>query len=59
LPEAGEKAGMLMKWSWLADMLGYYLLLIPPVFLMHYWLKNKNPYWKGVSTFCGWSWLCN
>ena len=50
---AGEHAGNLMKWSWLADMLGYYLLLVPAVILMHHWLKNKNPYWIGVFTFCG------
>jgi len=53
LLKAGEQAGNLMKWSWLADMLGYYLLLVPAVFLMHYWLKNKNPYWMGIFTFCG------
>jgi hypothetical protein len=37
----------------LADLLGYYLLLVPAVFLIHYWLKNKNPYWMGIFTFSG------
>jgi len=50
---AGVEAGYLMKWSWLADLLGYYLLLVPAVFLIHYWLKAKNPYWMNVFTFCG------
>lgn len=53
LLKAGDQAGQLMKWSWLSDMLGYYLLLVPAIFLLHYWLKNKNPYWMGVFTFCG------
>lgn len=50
---AGPEAGRLMKWSWLADLLGYYLLLVPAVFLLHHWLKVKNPYWMSVFTFCG------
>lgn len=53
LLKAGEQAGNLMKWSWLADMLGYYLLLVPLTFLLYYWLKNKNPYWISVFTFSG------
>ncbi len=51
--ETGAEAGSLMKWSWLADMLGYYLLLIPAAFLIHHWLKPKNPYWMSVFTFSG------
>ncbi len=50
---AGADAGYLMKWSWLADMFGYYLLLVPAAFLLHHWLKIKNPYWMSVFTFCG------
>ncbi len=50
---AGAEAGYLMKWSWLADLLGYYLLLMPAAFLIHHWLKIKNPYWMSVFTFCG------
>jgi hypothetical protein len=50
---AGAEAGNLMKWSWLADLLGYYLLLVPAAFLIHNWLKPKNPYWMGVFSFCG------
>ncbi len=49
----GEEAGQLMKWSWLADMVGYYLLLVPAAILIHYWLKNQSPYWMGILTFCG------
>jgi hypothetical protein len=51
--QVGETAGNILKWSWLSDMLGYYLLLVPAIFLLHYWLKNRNPYWMGILTFCG------
>jgi len=53
LLNAGDQAGSLMKWSWLADMLGYYLFLVPVVFLLHHWLKKNNPYWISIFTFCG------
>ena len=53
LLKAGEQAGTIMKWSWLADMLGYYLFLVPVVFLLHYWLKKNNRYWIAIFTFCG------
>ena len=53
LIKAGEQAGSIMKWSWLADMIGYYLLLVPAIFLLHFWLRNKNPYWMSIFTFCG------
>ena len=49
----GETAGNIMKWSWLSDMLGYYLLTVPVIFLLYFWLKDKNPYWMGIFTFCG------
>ncbi len=55
--EAGAGAGHLMKWAWLADLLGYYLLLVPAAFLLHHWLKNNNPYWIGIFTFCGLAYL--
>ena len=51
--KVGEQGATIMKWSWLADMMGYYLLLVPAIFLLHYWLKNKNPYWMSIFTFCG------
>lgn len=57
LYKAGEEAGNLMKWSWLADMLGYYLLLIPVAFLLHFWLRSKNPYWMSIFTFCGFAYI--
>lgn len=50
---AGAEAGYLMKWSWLADLLGYYLLLVPAAFFIHHWLKHRNPYWISIFTFCG------
>ena len=50
---AGAEAGYLMKWAWLADLVGYYLLLVPATFFIHHWLKSKNPYWISIFTFCG------
>ncbi|MCP4024249.1 MAG: hypothetical protein GY729_20580, partial [Desulfobacteraceae bacterium] len=55
--KAGAEAGYLMKWSWLADLLGYYLLLVPATFFIHHWLKNRNPYWISIFTFSGMAYL--
>ncbi|MBI9100035.1 MAG: hypothetical protein JEY91_16255 [Spirochaetaceae bacterium] len=54
---AGIEAGNLMKWAWLADLFGYYLLLVPAAFFIHYWLKSKNPYWMNIITYCGVAYL--
>ncbi len=54
---AGVDGGSLMKWAWLADLFGYYLLLIPAAFFIHLWLKNRNPYWMGILTFSGLAYL--
>ena len=51
--QLGETSGNIMKWSWLSDMLGYYLLTVPVIFLLYFWLKEKNPYWMGIFSFCG------
>ncbi|HLO79550.1 MAG TPA: hypothetical protein VK166_01250 [Chitinophagaceae bacterium] len=40
------------RWSMLFDMLGYYMLLIPVIYLFHDWMKNKTA-WANVISFCG------
>lgn len=49
LPGTNAQAG---KWSMICDMLGYYMLLLPVIFYLHAWLKNKTP-WRNLITFCG------
>ena len=50
---AGGEAGAVMKWAWLSDMLGYYVLLLPVAFLLHSWLRSEEPYWMSVITALG------
>src|SRR5258706_13375549 len=40
------------RWSMIFDMLGYYLLLLPAIYLLHDWIKNKSP-WGNLISFCG------
>jgi hypothetical protein len=42
----------LAKGSMLLDMFGYYLLLLPVIFYLHEYLKQKTP-WANTFTFCG------
>jgi hypothetical protein len=42
----------LLRWSMIADMLGYYLLLAPVLYFVHDWLEDKTA-WRRVLTFCG------
>lgn len=35
----------LLRWSMLADMIGYYLLLLPTIFWLYQWLQSRTP-WK-------------
>ena len=42
----------LVKWSMITDVLGYYLLLIPALFLLHDGLKEETP-WQRVWTAFG------
>lgn len=46
----------MLKWSMLADIFGYYLLLLPLLFYLHEWLKNKTS-WSSIFTFCGASYI--
>lgn len=40
------------KWSMIFDMLGYYMLLLPVIYYLHDWMRNKTA-WSNVITFCG------
>ncbi|RXK58855.1 hypothetical protein ESA94_15820 [Lacibacter luteus] len=40
------------RWSMLFDMFGYYLLLLPVIYLLHDWMKEKTA-WNNLVTFCG------
>jgi len=43
---------LMLKWSMITDIFGYYLLLLPVLFLIHGWLKEKTEF-RNVITFCG------
>ena len=40
------------RWSMVLDMFGYYLLLLPVIFLVNDWIKNKTA-WNKLVTFNG------
>jgi len=40
------------RWSMVFDMFGYYLLLLPVIYLLHDWMKEKSA-WANMVTFCG------
>ncbi|MDF2188005.1 hypothetical protein [Paraflavitalea sp. CAU 1676] len=40
------------KWSMIFDMFGYYLLLLPIIYLLHDWMKDRSA-WANLVTFCG------
>lgn len=42
----------LLRWSMITDIFGYYLLLLPSLFLIHEWMKTKTA-WAAVFTTCG------
>lgn len=42
----------MLRWSMITDVFGYYLLLLPVLFFMHEWLKDKTP-WRNIITFGG------
>lgn len=42
----------LLRWSMITDFFGYYLLLLPALFLIHDWIKTKTA-WAAVFTTCG------
>jgi hypothetical protein len=39
------------RWSMVCDMLGYYMLLLPAIYYLHDWMRNKTP-WNNLITFC-------
>ncbi|MFN0214404.1 MAG: hypothetical protein ACKVT2_09135 [Saprospiraceae bacterium] len=46
----------LLRWSMIADIFGYYLLLLPALYFVHRWLDGKTS-WRPVLAFCGTSYI--
>src|SRR3989339_830030 len=46
----------MLRWSMITDVFGYYLLLLPALYFIYDWLKDKTP-WKNLLTFCGTSYI--
>ncbi len=46
----------MLRWSMIADIFGYYLLLLPALFFIHEWLRDKTE-WRNLITFCGTSYI--
>lgn len=44
------------RWSMIFDMLGYYLLLLPVIYLLHDWIKTRTP-WSRVITVSGMAYI--
>lgn len=40
------------RWSMILDMFGYYLLLLPVIYLLHDWMRTISA-WSNLITFCG------
>ncbi|MBL7929644.1 MAG: hypothetical protein JNL47_09295 [Bacteroidia bacterium] len=45
-------SSILLRWSMITDIFGYYLLLLPVLFLIYEWMKTKTA-WAEVFTTCG------
>src|SRR6187402_1303860 len=41
-----------VRWSMILDMFGYYLLLLPVIYLLNDWMKERSA-WSNMVTFCG------
>jgi len=41
-----------VRWSMILDMFGYYLLLLPVIYLLNDWMKQRSA-WSNMVTFCG------
>ncbi len=52
---AGE--GDLIRWSWVLDVLGYYLLLVPLTLFLWKWLRPRSPNLVSLFTLCGFAYL--
>lgn len=46
----------MLRLSMITDVFGYYLLLLPALYFIYDWLKDKTP-WKNLLTFCGTSYI--
>ncbi|HVZ57698.1 MAG TPA: hypothetical protein VG870_13655 [Chitinophagaceae bacterium] len=50
--DAPRTSSLAARWSMLADLFGYYLLVLPLVFYVHGWLRSRTPS-APLLTFCG------
>ncbi len=48
---------VLTRWSMVADMLGFYLLLIPLALVLWDWLREQSPAWVSLATLLGLGYL--
>lgn len=51
-----DVSSLMLKWSMITDVFGYYLLLLPVLFFIHEWLNGKSE-WRSIFTFCGASYI--
>jgi len=47
----------LLRWSMIADMLGFYLMLVPLALVLWIWLKDQSPQWMSLFTLFGLGYL--
>lgn len=47
----------LLRWSMIADMLGFYLMLVPLALVLWIWLKDQSPQWISLFTLFGLGYL--
>ncbi len=49
LLRAGGSAPTLWRWAMVFDILGYYLLLLPPLLVLHRWLAERDRDWANLA----------
>ncbi len=52
LLHAGTAAAPLWRWSMVLDILGYYLLIVPLILLLHNSLRPRSPNWVDLFALC-------
>jgi hypothetical protein len=52
LLHAGTSAAPLWRWSMVLDILGYYLLVVPVILLLHSSLRSRSPQWIDLFALC-------
>jgi hypothetical protein len=52
LLRAGRAAAPLWRWSMVLDITGYYLPVVPLIFVLRMWLRHRGQAWVEFSAFC-------